>query len=130
MGPGHYHVPSPCQADPAITNNNGNFDGDAKSYSETSWLAIPYQSALGVSKDGRPIYSPYNNNGQRRENCDVDICNGFTDSNGNYAYQSTFHHPYFMGCYGKGNSPEIYQQCSTNPRLCNTQYWDGALGGI
>ena len=57
--------------------------------------------------------------GKKRENCDVDICSGFTDGNGNYAYQSTFHHPYLVGCYGKGSSTEIYQQCSTNPRLCN-----------
>jgi hypothetical protein len=35
-----------------------------------------------------------------------------------------------MGCFGKGSSPEIYQQCSTNPRLCNTLYLDGAFSGI
>jgi hypothetical protein len=32
-----------------------------------------------------------------------------------------------MGCYGKGANVEFYQQCTTQPRLCNTQYFDGAV---
>ena len=68
-------------------------------------------------------------NGQTYDPCDVDICNGI-EIDGNYVYVTTTFHPYIMGCYGKGNSPRYYQQCSTNPRLCNTVYTgDDGPGG-
>lgn len=119
----HYHSASPCTYTTASFQSGG-YSGDFQDYMKTGWLAVPYQSAFAVSKDGRPIYTPYHNNGVTRENCNVDVCNGFNDANGNYAYQTTFHHPYIMGCYGKGNSPNIYQQCSSKPRLCNVSYVD------
>ena len=40
--------------------------------------------------------------------------------NGGYAYVSTLHHPYIMGCFGPGNKVEnLSQECSANPRECN-----------
>ena len=27
-----------------------------------------------------------------------------------------------MGCYGPGDSPKMYQECSANPRLCGIKY--------
>lgn len=30
---------------------------------QSTWLAIPYRTAIGISKDGYPIYSPYYSNG-------------------------------------------------------------------
>merc|ERR1712070_931040 len=61
---GHYHSPPPCLADPSLVDDStapkANYMGDMKTYMETEWLNIPYQSALGISKDGRPIYTPYN----------------------------------------------------------------------
>lgn len=122
----HYHTASFCAYDSSFWQFGSDYQGDFRALMESEWLKVPYQSAFAISKDGRPIYTPYNNNGQKRENCDVDICNGFDDANGNYVYQSTFHHPYVMGCFGKGSSPEVYQQCTSQPRLCNTQYYDGA----
>lgn len=52
--------------------------------------------------------------------CDVDVCNGMKIG-GHYAYVATFFHPYIMGCYGPGDSPNLYHQCSANPRKCNVQ---------
>ena len=72
---------------------------------------------LGLSKDGRPIYTPLHSNGQEYAGCDVDVCSGMT-INGQYAYVSTLFHPYIMGCYGAGNSPSYRQGCSENPREC------------
>ena len=79
---GHYHSPPPCLANPSLVDNKSNFQGDLKAHMETNWLNIPYQSALGVSKDGRPIYTPYNGNGLKRENCGVDICSADRGANG------------------------------------------------
>jgi len=78
-----------------------------------------FRSVLGVSKDGRPIYTPFHGNGKDYDPCEVDICNGI-NINGVYSYVSTLYHPYIMGCFGPGSSPEnLNQQCSTNPRGCN-----------
>merc|ERR1712046_111831 len=77
--------------------------------------------------DGRPIVSPYKNNGKAYDHCEVDVCNGIT-VNGHYMYAATFFHPYIMGCYGKGNSPKVYQECSANPRLCDVKY-NGVVEG-
>ena len=71
---------------------------------------------MGIAKDGLPVYTPYFNNGETYAGTDVDVCNGLT-INGVYAYVSTLFHPYFIGCYGKGSSPSVGQQCSTNPRI-------------
>ena len=70
---------------------------------------------MGIAKDGRPIYTPFYDNGKTYDSCDVDVCNGM-DIGGSYAYVSTLFHPYFVGCYGAGNSPNLMQSCSSNPR--------------
>jgi hypothetical protein len=67
-------------------------------------MSVPYRTAIGISKDGRPIYSPYYGNGKKYNDCDVDVCNGIT-INGQYSYVATFFHPYVMGCFGKGSNP-------------------------
>lgn len=122
----HYHSASTCIANKTYYENQTEpINQDIKTLMEFVWLDKPYRSAIGVSKDGRPILSPYYNNGTAYTDCEVDVCNGIT-INGHYMYATTFFHPYFMGCYGKGSSPELYQQCSTNPRLCNVVYEDFA----
>jgi len=50
--------------------------------------------------------------------CDVDVCNGMMVGD-HYSYVSTFFHPYIMGCFGPGDSPNLAQGCSTKPRNCN-----------
>ena len=72
---------------------------------------------MGLSKDGRPIYSPYYDNGKSYHDCEVDVCNGLW-LQGNYGYVATFFHPYVMGCYGPGNYPVDTQSCSGRPRDC------------
>jgi hypothetical protein len=83
-----------------------------------SWLERPYREVFGLSFDGRPIYSPYYNDGTAYGDCDVDVCNGM-EIDGEYAYVATFFHPYIMGCYGPGNNATFSQSCSTVPRACN-----------
>lgn len=118
----HYHTAATCLADAAAyMSKTGRMDRDVKTFMQNAWMAIPFRTAVGVSKDGRPILSPYHDNGKAYDDCEVDVCNGI-DVNGHYMYATTFFHPYIMGCYGKGNKIELYQQCSTNPRLCNVVY--------
>ena len=66
--------------------------------------SMRYRSTFGLSKDGRPIYTPLHGNGAEYQSCEVDVCNGMTIG-GHYSYVSTLFHPYIMGCYGAGNSP-------------------------
>jgi len=79
--------------------------------------ALPYRSVFGISKDGRPIYTPYYDNGETYDSCDVDECNGMM-IDGHYSYVSTEFHPYVMGCYGPGAGSDYAQSCSQNPRTC------------
>lgn len=123
QGDYHYHIASTCRAKSDYFDVNvGNKVTDIKGTVKSAYAAnLAYRSAYGVSKDGRPIYTPLVGNGNEIAACDLDVCNGM-ELNGNYVYYSTLFHPYFMGCYGKGSKPELYAQCSTNPRLCNTVY--------
>ena len=81
-----------------------------------------FRKAIGLAKDGRPIYGPYYGDLKVNDDCDVDVCNGRFIGN-HYSYVSTFFHPYVMGCFGPGDSPNLpnplKQRCSRNPRLCN-----------
>ena len=122
----HYHIASACIADKekyqsAERNRDDIVDTVTTAYAKS----LPYRSVYGISKDGRPIYTPMSDNGKVVKDCDVDICNGAM-LDGNYVYYSTIFHPFFMGCYGPGNSPKLYQRCSTKPRLCGVEY-DKAL---
>lgn len=114
------------------TENNNNYGSylhtseinthDVKEFiSEFYTEKLPYRSTFGISKDGRPIYTPFWDNGKLFDDCAVDICNGM-EIGGHYSYVATLFHPYTMGCFGPGSNLEIYQECSTNPRLCNVEY--------
>lgn len=122
----HYHMQSTCQGDSQWDDNkmsaNGggigmHDSGDVIESAKDAWDVKPYRSAMGIAKDGRPIYGPYYGNMKSYEDCEVDICNGRM-INGHYSYVSTWFHPYVMGCYGPGNNPPYSQQCSANPRKC------------
>ena len=89
----HYHSAATCLVDAALGQTSGKMDQDVKQFMQEKWLAIPYASAMGISKDGRPILTPYKNNGQAYSDCEVDVCNGL-DINGHYMYVGTFFHPY------------------------------------
>lgn len=83
---------------------------------------------FGLAKDGRPIYTPYYDNLKPYDDCDVDVCNGLMIGD-HYAYVSTFFHPYILGCFGPGDSPNLSQRCSTRPRNCNSETDMSSLGG-
>lgn len=48
----------------------------AKDIMVEAWNKAPYRSVFGVSKDGRPIYTPYFGNGYEYDDCEIDMCNG------------------------------------------------------
>ena len=118
----HYHSASTCIADPDYIIDTPGGRTDVLEVIRTVYGDdLPYRSVLGISKDGRPIYSPLYDNGKEYTGCDVDICNGI-EFDGHYSYVTTLFHPYIMGCYGPGSEPELYQGCSGNPRVCNIDY--------
>ncbi|CDW89971.1 UNKNOWN [Stylonychia lemnae] len=83
---------------------------------------------IGIAKDGRMIYGPYNSYGQLWQACDVDICNGRYFSKGyNYGYVATMFHPYFISCWGPGNKVTFEAKCSTNARKKCTLYTSEAV---
>jgi hypothetical protein len=76
---------------------------DIVTFMKQIWQSIPYRTAIGIAKDGYPIFSPYYSHGNFYLDCEVDVCNGMM-TNGQYSYVSTFFHPYIMGCFGMGNN--------------------------
>ena len=100
----HYHLASTCRGDESYAEKWGQKDQEVLALVETAYRNLRYRSVYGISKDGRPIYTPYHGNGQTYGDCDVDVCNGL-EIGGHYAYVSTLFHPYFLGCYGRGSSP-------------------------
>ena len=65
----------------------------------------------GLTKDGRVLYGPKDKDlGRNTTPCDLDVCNGqfVQDANGDdvYGYFATDFHPYTVGCWGPGNSPD------------------------
>ncbi len=117
-----YHMFSPCILSPtlkdisALCSSNNNCNSDIKKHS-VSLLAKKEKTMIpiGTAKDGRVIYGPYKANGQLWQPCDVDICNGRREGN-TYYYVSSMFFPYFVGCWGPGNSrsAEIKASCSAN----------------
>ena len=66
----HYHLASPCIANSghlgtATSSGAGvRFTGDAKATILSEFSEhMPFRSALGISKDGRPIYTPLHSGG-------------------------------------------------------------------
>lgn len=122
-----YHMFSPCIYDVGIKQtaspcNSAEFPGCQKDVREHALSYIPAQLQtklpVGIAKDGRIIYGPFKTDGTLWQPCDVDVCNGRRDGN-YYYYVSTMFHPYFVGCWGPGNSPSVSQSCSSNPRVCS-----------
>ena len=101
----HYHCATTCLPDKASHEaiiDDMSASTDPLGMMRTTYTNhMPYRKPFGISKDGRPIYTPMYSNGEEYTGCDVDVCNGM-EVNGHYAYVSTFFHPYFMGCYGPG----------------------------
>ena len=110
-----------CIGNSSIAQTTYYEDGttDFKTYALNAWSSKKYLTPLGIAKDGRIIWGPYDNNGNPWKSCDVDVCNGIKVG-GSYGYVATSFHPYFVGCWGPGNYPTVAQTCSANARSCGT----------
>ena len=98
----HYRFSSPCIFDTAFSEPAqtclGTCQDDIINYGLNNY-SPKYEYPIGVSKDGRVIYGPYNSLGMIREYRDTDICNGITvGTEGTYAYAASGHFPYIIGC--------------------------------
>ncbi len=121
----HYHAFAPCVVDaasyaatPLGCAQSDECTADVLAWGEAAFADYQTITPIGVAKDGRIIYGPYNDDGELVSSCDVDICNGAT-INGYYGYFATNFHPYVPACFGPGNYPTHSQECSTNARTCD-----------
>jgi hypothetical protein len=74
-----------------------------------------YGGFYGLAKDGHVIYGPFNASGETWSCDDVDMCNGFFLSSGDYGYASTTFFPYVVGCWGPSVATVDYMpSCTTN----------------
>ena len=125
----HYHTATPAiaktpveKADP-VSEFHGDTVTEIMKYFSTSAYARK-NLPIGMAKDGHVIWGPYREDVgagvfKQWEPCDVDVCNGAYMADGSYGYAATMFHPYLVGCWGPGSSPdEIGQQCSSKPRVC------------
>ena len=121
----HYHMLSPCILDNTLSQDNyltlcdSNVDcADDKFEYALQYYSGQNQKVIGVAKDGRLIYGPYNAQGQLWQPCDVDACNGrYID--GSYAYVATAFFPYFAGCWGPAVQTTLFPSCTSTPRRCS-----------
>ena len=79
---------------------------DVKDLMTQAYERMSRRDVLGISKDGRPVYTPFYSGGKAYDSCDVDVCNG-KFIKGQYSYVSTMFHPYIMGCYGVGGGSQF-----------------------
>jgi hypothetical protein len=114
----HYHMMSPCLYDNTIPGGQCQTDSVCKNnfttYAVTGFDNNKTLKAVGVAKDGRVIYGPYNPNGNLYGCGDVDMCNGRIMEDGSYAYLATTTSPYFVGCWGPAPNNVYYASCSAN----------------
>ena len=70
-----YNTPSNCIADSSVTWSGKYNNSDINETIRAAW-ARKDRTPIGISKDGRVIYSPTYSAGTVYDDCDVDICNG------------------------------------------------------
>jgi hypothetical protein len=73
-----------------------------------------YGTFYGLAKDGHVIYGPYNADGDLWSCEDVDMCNGFTLTDGSYGYASTTFFPYIVGYWGPGYAVHDFMPSCTS----------------
>jgi len=128
----HYHFFSPClnkqfkhidilngaELGSCLANKNCRNDTiqwALDGFEEDEWN----RRIIALSKDGRPVYGPYDDKGKAWKTTDVDACNGVEDED-YYFYVSTQWHPYISGCQGPTNkihmdqTEPFYANCSEN----------------
>lgn len=105
----HYHMMSPCILAPDTYGRNVSpcTDSTTCGTDKVGWALGGYANytsltPIGIAKDGHVIWGPYKDDGTVWADCDVDMCGGAVIE-GSYGYATTIFHPYFVGCWGRGN---------------------------
>lgn len=132
----HHHSIGPCDgADSTVSSTtekpgtctpNSDLACIDNGYMYAGWPTANYGGVFGLAKDGHIIYGPYNADGELWGCSDIDVCNGFTDSSGSYAYASTTMFPYIIGCWGPAPAYTIGVESSCSSNGCMTD--TGASG--
>eukprot|EP00347_Sterkiella_histriomuscorum_P020938 403335876 len=128
-----YHMFSPCILPNSLQKISAPCDNDCqKQIAAHSISTIPDKLKtifpIGLAKDGRVIYGPYNSDQTLWQPCDVDICNGRTFQQDYYGYVSTMFFPYMIGCWGPGtNVLKLNAECGGIKRICASS---DSLSGI
>jgi len=122
----HHHSVGPCDGADTTVGSTTEKPGTCtmgsgtacidNGYMYAGWPTANYGGIFGLAKDGHIVYGPYNADGDLWGCDDVDVCNGFTDSSGSYAYASTTTFPYLVGCWGPAPAMTVgvYSSCSSN----------------
>jgi len=106
----HYHAMAPCNVDdtygspPKSCSSSASCSANALTYGESAYDEKDGLNPIGIAKDGHIIWGVYDSNGALWDDCDIDVCNGAI-IDGSYGYVASDFHPYFVGCWGPGNSP-------------------------
>ncbi|CAF2953149.1 unnamed protein product [Rotaria sp. Silwood2] len=122
----HYHIASGCALNPptgkiASCKSTPACNASIAAYTISTFSSYRTLTVIGIAKDGHVIYGPYNSQGVEVTS-GFDICNGmFYDSIGNYAYFATRTYPYITGCFGPGNYPSVFPNCTTNKATAYTK---------
>lgn len=102
---------------PGACNAGLNCLNTGYTFMRQNWSAsdATYGGVYGLAKDGHVIYGPFNAAGETWGCDDVDMCNGFFLSSGDYAYASTIKFPYMVGCWGPARTTHTHMPtCTTN----------------
>jgi hypothetical protein len=107
----HYHIMPPCKFTPSLAAANAcsnvkSCSDGILAYALNGYSTKKTITPIGIAKDGRIIYGPYDETGSIPGGSNVDVCNG-KNVGGYYSYFATQFHPYFVGCWGPGNYPAI-----------------------
>jgi hypothetical protein len=109
--------PSYCRENPDYELCQKNILWHANAYTPVPVKTI---FPIGLARDGKVIYGPYNSNGELWNPCDVDMCNGRNMDSTHYGYVATMFFPYTVGCWGPGNrGANVQPSCSANARFCD-----------
>jgi len=106
----HYHEMAPCAIDtsfgtpPSSCASKSTCSSKELTYGESAYVNNKKLTPIGIAKDGHIIWGPYTSTGALWSDCDLDVCNGAI-IDGVYGYAASDFHPYFVGCWGPGNSP-------------------------
>ena len=116
----HYHFLPPCVIGSSYISTTRSCaavsacTSDLKTYALTGFASSKALTVVGMAKDGHVIYGPYDSSGDLFDCNDLDICGGYTFSDGDYGYIYHTTYPYIINCWGPGSDLTYYSSCSSN----------------